>query len=255
MTIDFTKEHIKSLVKVNQCTENLKFLLFVGHAHSGHSLIGALIDAHPLAMVANEVNIVKSINEHKLNKRQTINLLTYAYLHNKGGWENSEYRYNLTDTYQGIIEEPKLIGDKKAGGSTRIFFKNPMLFDYILKEFGSNLRIVYVQRNAIDIIASYSYYMKQSPSMFHVNRFNENLETVQNIKSKTPEAQFLTIIQEEFVNQPYENMMTIYKFLGLNTEGLQTKIKSWIGFVRPNLPKKSDYIKININLRNKIRPT
>ena len=37
------------------------FLMFVGHPRSGHSLVGALIDAHPNAVVAHELDALKYV--------------------------------------------------------------------------------------------------------------------------------------------------------------------------------------------------
>jgi hypothetical protein len=45
------------------------FVIFVANARSGHTLIGSLIDAHPNAMVSNELNVLQSYQELKKGGR------------------------------------------------------------------------------------------------------------------------------------------------------------------------------------------
>lgn len=253
MTIEFTQNQIDHIdINPSQNLDTI-FLLFLGHAHSGHSIIGAMIDAHPDACITNETNIVKAIHQYQLNKQQVIALLLDTYKTHTTGWQNSEYFYNLNQTHQGVIDKPTLIGDKKAGGSTRVLHNSPHVFDYILKQFGSSLRIIYVARNPVDIIASYAYYMKQPPSMFHVNRFNENYQAVISAMEKTPKKQWLTVSQEAFINTPYKIMLEIYTFLELKTnKDILSAIKNWTSLVRNDLPKKSDFINIEEKLKAQI---
>ena len=41
------------------------FVLFVGHARSGHSLIGAMLDAHPEIIIPHEFNLIAKWNYYK----------------------------------------------------------------------------------------------------------------------------------------------------------------------------------------------
>ena len=46
-----------------QLGDSAKFLLFIGTPRSGHSIVGAILDAHPLAIVSHEVNALERISE------------------------------------------------------------------------------------------------------------------------------------------------------------------------------------------------
>jgi hypothetical protein len=45
------------------------FCLFVGYSRSGHSLVGALLDAHPEITVAHEANVLELVIEENLSRR------------------------------------------------------------------------------------------------------------------------------------------------------------------------------------------
>ena len=41
------------------------FVLFIGHARSGHSLIGAILDAHPEIIIPHEYNVIDKWHDYK----------------------------------------------------------------------------------------------------------------------------------------------------------------------------------------------
>ena len=41
------------------------FVLFIGHARSGHSLIGAILDAHPEVIIPHEFDAINKWNHYK----------------------------------------------------------------------------------------------------------------------------------------------------------------------------------------------
>ncbi len=251
MTINYTHCEIENICVASEFDFDAKgrLLLFVGHAHSGHSLIGALLDAHPDVCLTNEVNVVKLIQQYQLNKEQIEKVLFHAYASNQIGWKNSAYKYNLKGGFQGMSDKPEVLGDKKAGGSTRIIFNHPEVYDDILKLYGDRLRVIYVERNPLDVVAAYSYYMQQEPSLFHVNRYNENKAVVEAIQLKTPAKQWLTIKQNAFVNEPYNQLMSAYDFIGVSTGALITQIQDWVSVVKSDIKGKSESIEINDNLK------
>ena len=252
MTIHYTQTEIKQICAASgfQFDAQGRLLLFVGHAHSGHSLIGALLDAHPDVCLANEVNVVKLVHEHQLSANQLEQVLYHAYRHNEAGWKNSAYLYNLKEgAAQGRSEQPVVLGDKKAGGSTRIFHNHPGVLQHIIDLYGERLRFVFVERNPVDIIAAYSHYMQQPPSEFHVNRYNENLKTVAWIRSQLGEGQWLTVKQDRFVRHPYDELSRVFRFLGVNTEGMESQLRQWVQVVRSDIPGKSASIPISADLQ------
>lgn len=229
-----------------------RLLLFVGHAHSGHSLVGALLDAHPEVCLANEVNVVKLVQEQKLESKAIERVLHHAYLNNPSGWKNSAYYYNLKNGSQGHCENPIVMGDKKAGGTTRIIHNHPEVLHHLLSCYGERLRFLFVERNPLDIVAAYSHYMKQPPSAFHVNRYNENLKTVKWIEGQVANDQWLTIKQDTFVHHPYDEIIKVFDYLGVDVSGHEPSIKDWVSVVRSDIPGKSAAITIPDSLQRQI---
>jgi len=254
MTIHFTKKEIGAITSNSnfEFDENGLLVLFVGHAHSGHSLIGAILDMHQQVCLANEVNIVNLINQYDLTAKQLEAVLYYAYSSNQVGWKNSDYKYNLKNGFQGVTERTTVLGDKKAGGTTRIFFNNLRLYEKLINMYGERLRIIYVERNPLDIIAAYSHYMKQKPSMFHVQRFNENLSTVHEIQKQTPKDQLMTIKQQDFIGQPLQQTLKLYDFLNVNVSSISSDIAQWVKVVRSDIKGKSESIHLSKDLISQI---
>lgn len=247
MTINFTSEEINSITKeINPKCFNLidHIVIFVGHAHSGHSIIGAMLDSHPDTAIANELNIPKVIKHHKLSERQIYSLIINQSkdISKKDGWRNSEYKYNFKSTGQSKNIKPKVIGDKKAGGSTRIFYNHFWVFEHLLDIFGEKLKLVFVNRNARDIVAAYSYYMKQEPSQFHIDRYIENYNTTMKLKSTLPPNQWLTINQKDFIDKPGVILSKLFRFFNLSEE--KDYIQYLSSFVRKDIKGKSETIHI-----------
>ena len=170
MTIDYQQAEILQIERqYDPLNEDKELLLFVGHAHSGHSIVGSILDCHRQVVLANEVNIVKVISEHRLTARQIEAVLIHeAKSTQSAKWLNSAYQYDVENSHQGVAnEEPLVIGDKKAGGSTRIFRREPWVLDHLLSLYGQRLKIIFVDRNPLDVVAAYSHYMQQPIGQFH----------------------------------------------------------------------------------------
>ena len=127
MTLSISSREIKEIIGMiddSQLDQVHSFVIFVGHAHSGHSIIGALLDAHPEVAISNEMNVPKLILDHDLNE-ETLQKLVLSHTLNHSLWVNTGYKYHVENAYQGKTRFPKVLGDKKGGGSTRIIRNNP----------------------------------------------------------------------------------------------------------------------------------
>jgi hypothetical protein len=198
MTLKIPKQEILSCcaqIKREQLSRMENYLMFLGHAHSGHSLIGALLDAHPDIAIANELNAPKLVLDHGLSATELQQLtLHYSLLAQR--WEgeiNTGYKYKVHGGFQGKTKTPKVLGDKKGGGSTRVL------------------------RNNKDNIAAFAHYWEQSLGEQHVQRYYENMETVLNLKAKHPEV-FHTISHRDFINDPESELKKTLKFLHIESE-------------------------------------
>lgn len=89
------------------------FVLFIGHARSGHSLIGAILDAHPEIIIPHEFKAINKWDHYK-NKTKTrlffdLHSLSrfQAMFGNRAASRSGghHYSYNVPGQWQGTYKE------------------------------------------------------------------------------------------------------------------------------------------------------
>ena len=144
------------------------FVIFVGFARSGHSIVGTLLDAHPDIVIAHEYNVLKDIKSKLSSRNSLLGLFNSLYKNSHGnalkGWRSTEMSqkgYNLSmngQSWQGRLYKLKVIGDKAAGMATQQHTSDPTRCPYLLHTLNSTLGIsvkaIRVLRNPYDIIST-----------------------------------------------------------------------------------------------------
>jgi len=116
----FTRRYLKSFICGNirrKEYRNLqRFCMFVGYQRSGHSFIGALLDAHPEVAMGMEVDVLDLVIQG-YSKNQILYILTNNSRLFTSKLNNiwTGYSYAVPGQYQGRYDTLKLIGDKKGG--------------------------------------------------------------------------------------------------------------------------------------------
>ena len=93
--------------------------MFVGYPRSGHSLIGAILDAHPNIVLAHELDVLKYIYKTKSEASIFSKIIARSEWFVKNGCIQEGYTYKIPNQWQGKYDELKVIGDKKGGATTR----------------------------------------------------------------------------------------------------------------------------------------
>jgi len=154
------------------------FVFFLGHARSGHSIVGSLMDSHPHMVISHEFDLFGSLSSRSLapNKSEIFNAL----------WGNTKRAVNSglrTETankkgytlfvdglYQGrYVDHIDVIGDKKGGSTTGMLLKNPDKWLYcfdIIKSLAGTVKVIHVIRNPYDNIATLILYSFTSKRHF-----------------------------------------------------------------------------------------
>ena len=106
------------------------YALFIGYSRSGSTLIGALLNSHPEAVIANELTMLQRLTP-KTTKRalasrivasdRAARLLTQY--HCRG------HSYAVPTQWQGTFRHLRVMGDKKCRGNTRQLCKDPAALD------------------------------------------------------------------------------------------------------------------------------
>ena len=156
-----------------------KFVLFIGHGRSGHSIIGAMIDAHPNAVIAHEYRVLRPCvlkEDIQIQSKAALfnGLYGNSYNNSKYGWRSDRgtkkgYNLHIQSRWVGSFSQLKVIGDKGAGMLSRMFESNftrtTACFNLLKETIKIPIVIFHVIRNPFDMIATFLADMHQVPNV------------------------------------------------------------------------------------------
>jgi hypothetical protein len=125
------------------------FCLFTGYPRSGHSLVGALLDAHPNAVIAHEQQALRYL-------RAGIGREPLLYLLEQNAMQpadSARSRFAVDGQWQGRHSQMRVMGDKAAWGTSLALERRPQLAETAQRVMRGSLRWIHVVRNPFDIIA------------------------------------------------------------------------------------------------------
>lgn len=196
------------------------YCIFVGYQRSGSSLIGALLDAHPNAVIAHELNVMQYFKA-KFNKNQIYYLLqknSAEYAEQGRNW--SGYSYQVPNQWQGKFTEIKIIGDKKAALSAIELSKHPELLEQIKKTVKIPIKVIHIMRNPYDNITT--MYQKKDRRRTNALDFKQTIhyyfdlcDDIKNIEQLVSSKNIFNIRQEDVIKNPQENLKELCAFLNL----------------------------------------
>lgn len=131
-----------------------RFCLFVGQSRSGHSVIGTLLNAHPNAVIAHGLDVLDFVR-HGVGREELLLLILH-----RDRWlgERSRhiggYSYDIPGLSLGDQSAIRVIGDKRAGSSSRFLAAEPDLLHRLHAELGLPLVLIHHVRNPWDNISS-----------------------------------------------------------------------------------------------------
>lgn len=130
------------------------FVLFIGYSRSGHSLVAALLDAHPNIVISHELHAVKHLKAGSAfpEVARAVQLNSYYFNHYGRGYTGYDYR--VPGQHQGRCTELRVLGDKKANGTCRALLKDPELVRWLERVIPVPVTFIHVIRNPWDNIAS-----------------------------------------------------------------------------------------------------
>jgi hypothetical protein len=175
-----------------------KFVFFVGHPRSGHSIIGSFMDAHPHMVIAHEFMLFKQLSIKSLalsSKADLFNSLYSSSVYDSmSGWRNKErdwknYTLNIESSWQGRYDRYiSVIGDKSGGATSAVYIHSPEDFKahytHLLKTIGIPVKVIYCVRNPYDIVATSALYKigRQTRSIAqekYVSSFKDRMSKLQ----------------------------------------------------------------------------
>ena len=152
-------------------TDVKTFVVFVGFARSGHSIVGALMDAHPDMVIAYEYNVLKYMKKLTSNNDPLLlfnKLYNNTYISATRSWyseKEARKGYTLSvsqNSWQGRVRRLRVIGDKSGSMTVLQHKMDPTKCQYLVDKMQGNLGIsvkaIRVLRNPYDNIATVLLY-------------------------------------------------------------------------------------------------
>lgn len=223
----FSKRYLKSWVLGFFMKEKFSkietYCMFIGYQRSGHSYLGALLDAHPNIIMAMEADALHLIKKG-YNRNQLYYLLMdrsryfTKYLNNI--WTG--YSYAIPDTFQGKYTIIKAIGDKKGSVSTEYFGMDEKLIDKLKQIVQCKIKILHVIRNPFDNISSMTIRHWKPDTDDAINLLMKKIDLyfkkveINNTLKKGGKLEILDVYHEQFIEKPFENFKKILDFININ---------------------------------------
>ncbi|MGO9613382.1 MAG: sulfotransferase family protein [Dissulfurispiraceae bacterium] len=212
--------------------------MFIGYARSGHTLVGALIDAHPNAMISNELNALRYVRAG-FNKWQIYSMILKKSekFARKKGRAGPDYTYFVPNQWHGRYSRLIVIGDKKGDDSASSLATSDKLLEKLQKTINSEIKFIHVIRNPYDNISTISSRSKNDLRT-SIERYFSRSEAVVKIKERVDPAAILDIRHESLIKNPREAVTQICDFLGL--EPFEDYVKDCASIIYES-PHKSRY--------------
>jgi hypothetical protein len=191
-----------------------RFGLFVGHPRSGHTLVGALLDAHPQVVLAHELNVLRFVREG-YNRLQLYSLLLERdiwFARRDFKWQG--YSYAVPGQWQGKFEDLRVIGDKKAAQTTGILIERPGLLQTLRRRVGVPLRVIHVVRNPFDNIARMSL-ADERPLAEKADYYFRLCAGAEQVRAACGSEEFIIVRHEDLIAAPEETLAVLCGFLGV----------------------------------------
>ncbi len=139
-------------------THELKgFLLFVGYPRSGSSTLGSLLDAHPQIIVAHELNALNYLKKGFSRKQIFTLLIQNSKKYARSGRFSSGYPGLVPGQHNGKSNCLKILGDKKAGGTSLALGQDEQLLPLLQDKIQLPVKCLHLVRNPFDMITTQAY--------------------------------------------------------------------------------------------------
>jgi hypothetical protein len=195
-----------------------RYCMFIGYPRSGHTLVGALLDAHPETAIGFEQAAMMHVEARFDRDRLYQMLLDSVHEGGEHRWVSGEYTYHVPGQWQGRFERLRVVGDKQAEGATLRIRARP----HILRRLFARVHrpgLVHIIRNPFDNITTIATRAARGGELdldAAATRYFQLCETVQWIMEQVPPDQRIAIRHEDFVARPQSGLKDICTFFGLD---------------------------------------
>jgi hypothetical protein len=215
------------------------FCFFIGYSRSGHTLIGATLNAHPEMVIAHERDAVSFVT-HGFRRSQLFPLLIQRDRQfGSMGRSWSDYQYEIPDQYQGRFERLRVIGDKRARSSVLQIARDPKLLDRLRMVVGVPIRVIHVTRNPFDNIATEARRHKMTLSAA-TEWYEEICRAVDRVRPLLDSTELIDLQYETFATYPRHTLSGLCASMGVESE--PSYLDACAGIVWPSTNRSRDSV-------------
>jgi len=192
--------------------------LFIGHGRSGHSIVGALLDAHPNVILSDETDFLKYFTAG-FNKERIYQILLIRSQkearrqREKMGRNEKKYSYWVPGQWQGRHRKIQVVGDSKASVTARKLVENPVLLKQVCKKIDDHLKLIHVVRNPYDNISTISIHGESLEDAIY--NYFANCDAVVEIRKGIDANDLIVIRHEDLIDQPKNTLKHLVQFIGV----------------------------------------
>jgi hypothetical protein len=208
--------------------------MFLGWPRSGHSLVGACIDAHPDAVIAHELDALSLVREGVTRDELLALILLRAAEFAEMDWRWEGRAFHIPGGAQSATSAPRIFGDKKGGATTRQLKRDPTLLEELRATVDLPLRVIHVVRHPLDVITSMALRKPKHPLSRIVDGFFAAARTNDEVLAQLSTDQVCVLRFEEFVADPRHHLTALCRFLGLDV--LDEHLEACAHVVLPSPP-------------------
>lgn len=191
-----------------------RLLVFVGYPRSGHSLVGALVGAHPDALLSHELNLL-SLHARGLSRLSLLKLIVARdreFASHGRKWEG--YDYSIAG-WSGEAQRPRVVGDKKGSGTTLVLERQPYALDRLEAAFQVPVCVLHVTRHPLDNIATIMR-REQCRVEAAFNKYRARVETITRARAHWPRDQWLDLSYEALLEDVAGTLNSVLDWLRLS---------------------------------------
>jgi hypothetical protein len=214
------------------------YCLFIGHARSGHSVVGALLDAHPNIVISDELDALRYLSAGFDRERVLYLSLKVAadqarHKRVKAGRQGT-YSYAVPGQYQGVMRDPIVIGDSRAGWTVQRLASRPRLLDRLRRTMRPlDIRFIHVVRNPFDNISTMMLRGGRTRENA-IERYFANCESLRVLRGRIGPDGLLTIRHEDLIAEPRQQLAAACAFLGVEASGAYLDACASVVFSNPS---------------------
>jgi hypothetical protein len=215
------------------------YCMFLGHPRSGHSIIGALMDAHPEMLISHELNALKYFTVGFRRGQVFSLILDNSQRQAAAGRGESGYKYIVANQWQGKFRTLRVIGDKDARRDSSMLRRYPQLLDTVRARVGVPVKLVHMIRNPFDNIATNArragVESADDPRFLpFLERYFAECETAAAIRASLGERMVLDVRHEDFIADPRRELTRICEFFEIDAPRDYLDDCASIVFTSPN---------------------